>query len=26
VLQKSGTFDYYCKYHPNMTGKLTVAP
>ena len=26
VLQKSGAFDYYCKYHPNMTGKLTVAP
>ena len=26
VLRKSGTFDYYCKYHPNMTGKLIVAP
>jgi plastocyanin len=26
VLQKSGSFDYYCKYHPNMTGKLIVAP
>ena len=26
VLQKSGTIDYYCKYHPNMKGKLIVAP
>ena len=21
VLKKPGTFDYYCRFHPNMTGK-----
>jgi plastocyanin len=26
VLQKAGTVDYYCKYHPNMKGRLAVAP
>ena len=26
VLQKAGTVDYYCKYHPNMKARLTVAP
>jgi plastocyanin len=26
ILQKSGTVDYYCKYHPNMKGRLIVAP
>jgi plastocyanin len=26
VLQKAGTVDYYCKYHPNMKGRLVVAP
>jgi plastocyanin len=26
VLQKAGTVDYYCKYHPNMKGRLTVVP
>ena len=26
VVKKAGTFDYYCKFHPNMTGKLTVTP
>jgi plastocyanin len=26
ALQKAGSFDYYCKYHPNMKGKLIVAP
>jgi plastocyanin len=26
ILQKAGTIDYYCKYHPNMKGKLIVAP
>lgn len=26
VLQKAGTFDYYCKYHPNMKGRLAVTP
>lgn len=26
VLTKSGTIDYYCRYHPNMKATLTVAP
>jgi plastocyanin len=26
VLQKAGTVDYYCKYHPNMKGRLVIAP
>ena len=26
ILQKAGTVDYYCKYHPNMKGRLVVAP
>jgi len=26
VLKKAGTIDYYCRYHPNMKGTLTVAP
>jgi plastocyanin len=26
VLKKAGTVEYYCKFHPNMTGRLTVAP
>jgi plastocyanin len=26
VLKKAGAVDYYCKFHPNMTGRLTVAP
>jgi len=26
VLKKSGTFEYYCRFHPNMKAKLTVAP
>jgi plastocyanin len=25
-LKQSGTFDYYCRFHPNMTGKLDVQP
>jgi plastocyanin len=24
VLTKAGTIDFYCRYHPNMTGRLTV--
>jgi len=24
-LTKTGAFDYYCEFHPNMTAKLTVA-
>jgi plastocyanin len=26
VLKKSGTFDYFCKIHPNMRGRVIVAP
>jgi plastocyanin len=26
VVKKAGTFDYFCKFHPNMKGKITVAP
>ena len=26
VLQKAGTVDYYCRFHPNMKAVLTVAP
>ena len=26
VLKKAGTVDYYCRFHPNMKAKLTVAP
>ena len=26
TLTKAGSFDFYCKYHPNMTGRLIVAP
>jgi plastocyanin len=26
ILQKAGAVDYYCKYHPNMKGRLIVAP
>lgn len=26
VLKKAGTVDYYCRYHPNMKGKITIAP
>jgi len=25
VLKSAGTLDYYCKLHPNMIGKMTVA-
>lgn len=24
VLKAAGTVDYYCKFHPNMTGTITV--
>ena len=24
VMKKAGVFEYYCKYHPNMTGTVTV--
>jgi plastocyanin len=26
VLSKAGSVDYYCKYHPNMKGRIAVAP
>jgi len=26
VVNKAGTFPYYCRFHPNMKATLTVAP
>ena len=26
VLKKLGTADYFCKFHPNMKGRLVVTP
>ena len=26
VLKKPGAVDYFCKYHPNMKGRVVVAP
>jgi plastocyanin len=26
VVTKAGTFEYYCRFHPNMKATLTVAP
>jgi plastocyanin len=26
VVKKAGTFDYFCRFHPNMKGRITVAP
>ena len=26
VVNKAGTIDYYCRYHPNMKGVLKIAP
>ncbi len=26
VLKKAGTFDYYCRFHPNMKATLKVEP
>jgi plastocyanin len=26
VLSKAGLVAFYCRYHPNMTGELSVAP
>ncbi len=26
VLQEAGSFDYFCRYHPNMKGRITVRP
>lgn len=25
VLKQAGLFDYYCRYHPTMTGQISVA-
>jgi plastocyanin len=25
VLKTEGTVDYYCKFHPNMTGRISVS-
>jgi len=26
VLKSPGTVDYYCRFHPNMVGQITVKP
>ncbi len=26
VLKKAGMIDYYCRFHPNMKARLTIAP
>jgi plastocyanin len=26
LLQEPGSFDYICRYHPNMRGRITVRP
>jgi plastocyanin len=26
VLRKAGSVEYYCRYHPNMKGRITIAP
>lgn len=26
VVAKAGTVDYYCRFHPNMKGRIKVAP
>ena len=26
VLKKAGTVDYYCRFHPNVKGRITIAP
>ena len=26
VVTKAGTFEYYCRFHPNMKASLTVSP
>jgi plastocyanin len=25
-LKQAGTFDYYCRFHPNMKGRVQVSP
>jgi plastocyanin len=26
TVKAAGTIDYYCRYHPNMVGKIVVSP
>ena len=26
ILKKTGTFDYYCRFYPNMKGQIIVTP
>jgi len=26
VLTKAGIVEYYCRFHPNMKGRITIAP
>lgn len=26
VMDKAGTINYFCRFHPNMKGQITVAP
>jgi plastocyanin len=26
VVKKSGAVDYFCKFHPNMKGRIVVSP
>lgn len=26
VVEKAGAVEYYCRFHPNMKGRLTVSP
>lgn len=26
VLKKAGDFEYYCRFHPNMTARIAIAP
>jgi plastocyanin len=26
TVSRAGDVDYYCRFHPNMTGRMSVAP
>jgi plastocyanin len=26
VLKKAGVVEYYCRFHPNMKGRITITP
>jgi plastocyanin len=26
VLKKAGTVEYYCRFHPNMKGRIAITP